>query len=460
MDAEMTKARTMLKPLHLLKSVAASLRNNPDYGGAIVVGYSVTLMQILLQIVLVPLYISTLGKFAFGALMVLLAYSNCSRLGLTWLSGRALRVLGSAYALGDRREYAHASNAFRIIYITYGVFAAALFLVVGLLLPTILVGVVPADQADPLRMAVVLIAVYIVGQNWLTAEVIVLAARKRQVLSQASLMISVAVFAILAIPVMLHGGNVGSIAACLVAGTIFSLIFCMFIAFQAKWADPQMSGLPRLNKIIAYVRPQAAAYAYYGFLSLLLQSDTLLVGILGGAEAAAHFVLVWKIAEVGILLLWRFCDILQPELIHMDLHGDHHRITRIYAKGIRILAVIGIVGGLGYALLGPTLVRLWVGVEVAPNDTLPFALAGGAILWLTIARLPSVLVFSLGRLKVLNAVTSVEVVARLVLTIMLFPVLSFMAPLVAINTTHLLGISHTYYRMGKLALVVKPGFSR
>ena len=55
-------------------------------------------------------------------------------------------------------------------------------------------------------------------------------------------------------------------------------------------------------------------------LMLTSQSDVLVVGWLGGAEVAARYVLIWKIAEVGVNALWRISEIMEPD---SGPHGCH-----------------------------------------------------------------------------------------------------------------------------------------
>jgi hypothetical protein len=200
--------------INVARLALTSLRNNPDYAGTIAVGYGMAAFQIMVQLVLLPLYITILGKFDFGVLMVLLAFANSARLGLSWLYGRMLRVLGKAYTHSDRTEYARASNVFRIVYIGYGLFAAAALCAIGLLMPTLLVGSFADGKEDMLRAAFLIMALYVALINWLTVEAALLTARKRQALSQVSQIVSLAVFVVLVVPVLLLGGGLDQVVIC------------------------------------------------------------------------------------------------------------------------------------------------------------------------------------------------------------------------------------------------------
>ncbi len=190
-------------------------------------------------------------------------------------------------------------------------------------------------------------------------------------------------------------------------------------------------------------------YFIYGMIFLVLQADIMIVGLLGGARAAAEFTLVWKIAEVLILALWRVSEHLKPVLVQMDVRGEADRLARVYRQGVWWLRAAALVTGLGYGLLGPWLVRLWVGAGNAPEDPIAYALAGAAIFWLGSARLPAVFAHALVRLRQLNAVAGLEVVAKLVLTVLLFPRFGILAPLIAISAVHLCGVAYAYPKLVK-----------
>jgi len=75
-------------------------------------------------------------------------------------------------------------------------------------------------------------------------------------------------------------------------------------------------------------------------------------------------------------------------------------------------------------------------------------LAGAAVVWVALARLPSILAYGLARLKLYNGVLFAEVVARVILTLSLYPHFGYLAPLVALNVVHVLGIAGAYQWVG------------
>jgi O-antigen/teichoic acid export membrane protein len=207
---------------------------------------------------------------------------------------------------------------------------------------------------------------------------------------------------------------------------------------------------PLISRLIG---PMGGGFLLYGIFLLLLQADVIIVGVLGGAEVAAQFVLVWKIAEVLILLIWKMPEHLIPYLIHLDAGGRRERLAEIYAQADKVLVGCSLIAGVGYAVWGGVLVEFWVGAGHAPDDAWAFALAGGAIFWLGIARLPAVFAYSLVRLRELNFVAGGETIGKLVLVLVSFPWLGYLAPLAALNVMHVAITARAYRRLRRLVAI-------
>jgi O-antigen/teichoic acid export membrane protein len=217
---------------------------------------------------------------------------------------------------------------------------------------------------------------------------------------------------------------------------------------SVPWIWPTRALQPLLHRFIGRL---GIAYFFYGVLFILLQTDVLVVGWLADPVVAGQYVLVWKIAEVIVLMLWRIPEHLQSEFIAMDAQGELDRLARVYSHGVWTVRALAFVASIGYAFMGPWLVRLWVGPEHAPTNRWAFALAGAAIFWLASARMPAVLAYASMRLKPLLRVAAIEVIGKLVLMFVLFPITGYLAPLVAINGVHLGGIAVAYAKLGRFA---------
>ena len=433
----------------MITDLIAKARNNPDYAGAVITGYGLMGLQVVVQIILVPLYLSALGKYQFGALMVLLSFIHVAGLGVTWMHGSILRVLGEAFAKGDRDDFSRCYGVTKLIFVGYGSLVA-LAMVAALGFQSFFFGEIPDQHRDSLGLSVLFAAAYFILLNDLSVEYVSQCSVKRQVRAILLPIVSVVTYAAAVVPWLLLGGGLSGVMGCFVIGAVVARIVA-WLAWQGNDVWPRRYWWRGdIRPLLArFSGPMGRGYFLYGVISLVLQADILIVGLLGGAKAAAEFTLVWKIAEFSILVLWRVSEYLKPELVQMDVRGEAERLARVYGQGVWWLRAAALVIGLGYGLLGPWLVQLWVGAGNAPQDPIAYALAGAAIFWLGSARLPAVFAHALVRLRQLNTVAGLEVVAKLVLTVLLFPRFGILAPLIAISAVHLCGIAYAYPRLVK-----------
>jgi O-antigen/teichoic acid export membrane protein len=196
---------------------------------------------------------------------------------------------------------------------------------------------------------------------------------------------------------------------------------------------------------------QGTAYQLFGMLTLSLQADILVVGLIGGSAVAAEFALVWKIAEITIQGLWRIPDVVQPRIIQLDTLGQVDALHRLLRRVDWLMLPAAAAAGIGYGLFGHRIIALWVGAEHAPQNILVYMLAGCAIFWLSLSRLPITAGYVTGRLRGLLPLMVTEVLGKIALTAAMIGSLGLLAPLIAINVVHALGVAYGYrYAMGRI----------
>ena len=408
-----------------------------EYPLSLLSGYLAMAGGIIAQVVLVPVYLRTLGAEGFGLLVLMLAMINYATIGVGWLNGGLQRILGEAFGTGNNAGFVQALDVGKIIYLAYG--AAAALLGIGI--------VAFLDRSQLPLGAAIVAGFFLVATYESAVERLALTAAARLAAVNLLQFSQVFVYAISVVFVLLAGGGLLGVFAC----QLGSVLFARFL-LPLCWRGTR----PIAKHMIGTLRPLLArltgrmggGYFLSGALFLTSQSDVLVIGWLGGAEAAARYVLLWKIAEVGVIALWRISESWSPILVRLDAMHEHTAIKRQYWHVAALLLVAAIPAGLAYALLGPWITMLWLGGEHAPKDQLGFVLAGTAIVWLGLARLPSILSYSFARFRVWTGIASVEVIARLALTVALYPRFGYLAPLVALNVVHLCGIAAAYQWAG------------
>ena len=104
------------------------------------------------------------------------------------------------------------------------------------------------------------------------------------------------------------------------------------------------------------------------------------------------------------------------------------------------------VSGWAALLAGHWLVELWVG-EHTPKGRWMYVLSGLALFFNAYARWPIAFAHALVKLKPLNRTALIETVAKLTLTVALFPYINIAAPIVAIVLIHSMYVMFSYQNL-------------
>jgi len=435
----------MTAPPSRLGALRAALLNNPDYAGAVLSGYAQMAVSALVNMALVPLYLATLGRAGFGFLMVLQGLAAYAAIATLWLTGALTRRLGEHATRGDRTAFARELAAGKRGSLCISLLLGAAGLGTAALWP----GLLGAEVArlPELWPGLVLFAAHFVLLWLFSIDRIALNQTGRQTAANLLTILALLVQGVLSALLLLgFGAGLAGATGALLAGTAAGQAGASLLARRngrhVRWLAAAPAGTGRALR--AMLDATGGGFVLYGLLSLTLQADTVIVGLAGGPLLAAEFALVWKIGELITQALWRLADALQPRLIALDVGADRAGLRRVLGRLDRMMLLAAAAAGLGYAGLGPTIVRLWVGAAQAPANHQPFLLAGGAIIWLSIARLPAAAAFVTLRLRVLNLVMAGELAAKLVLIGLLIGRLGAAAPLAATNLVHVLGAAIGY----------------
>jgi O-antigen/teichoic acid export membrane protein len=418
------------------------------YLGALSSSYLVMAASILVQIAFVPLYLKTFGEYQFGVLMVLLTFVNFAVIGIAWLSGGALRLLGECAGREDEKAFRRAFGLIKTIYVGYGLGLALLLGIIAVSFDQLLFSGGTKVDIRAAREALLLTGIYFSVFYVAGTDRLALTARKRQGAANMAQLAGLVAFAAGVTPWLLSGGDMPGVMAFQIVGALVSIFI------SRRLLNGELPGLKMhipLRRDADLLRRlggrTGAGFFLHGALVLALLADTALVGWLGGAKAAAEFFLVWKIAEVLVQLIWKLPEPLAPYFVQMDVRGEHAAMTHIARLGYALVGVVSLLAGVLYGLFGPVLVALWVGPDSAPNSPLGYALAGGAIFWLGISRLPVVLAGARIALRQLNLASGIELFGKLAFTLLMFPYLGFKSVLLGINLVHGLGVSLLYFRL-------------
>lgn len=416
---------------------------NRDYATALISGYGLMFVTMFVQLALVPIYLSYLGKEKFGILTMIMAANNYVAVGIGWLSGSMARVMAERAATGDSNGFAEAYAFSKIVYVAYALIALAVFWIIA---PWLLTDVL-ADLE--IRAAILLSCVLLLISYEYNSDRLAFVARHRQARANANEAVGQLIFAAgVGIGLMLDSGLPGVVGAQVVSMLCVRLLSWMhwrcddfglgwklrITGFRALWQ--RVSG--RVGR----------DYVVYGILLLTLQADALIVGWLAGPEVAANFYLLWRIPEVCILILSRIPGAYAPHIIAMDARSDHDAIRNGYRKGLTAILVFAGFAALAYGFAGHWILSLWV-ADNAPEGHWPYAIAAVAMFFIAVSRWPAEFAYALMNTKPLVKIVTLEVTLKLLLIWFLFGALGYIAPLVAISLVHAVGVFYLYIWLGK-----------
>jgi O-antigen/teichoic acid export membrane protein len=422
------------------------LSQNKNLASALGSSYGLMALTMGIQFVLVPLYLHSMGKETFGVLTMMLASISYGAIGITWLSGGMARILGERGATNDRAALAKAYSFSKWVFVGYAIITIAIF---WLIAPWVLTD---SLKKPDLRQALIFISIYFLLIYEYNTDRLTFNALCRQTAGNVIEAAGQVVFAASVAVGLYLGGGLVSVVIALIAGVITARSLAWMYWHRQNmalgWRWPYLlDAAPMWQRVSGRM---GRHYAIYGVLLLTLQADVLIVGWLAGPGGAAVYYLLWRIPEVCILLLGRIPGVFAPHLIQMDSRGETAQIHQAYHKGFRILMGLSALAGLGYGLLGNWFVNFWVGNN-APDGLTPYVLAGIALFFVSAIQWPASTAYALVNTGPLVKVTALYLAIKLGVFTLLFGKLDYLAPLVAIIASHVLGVFFFYFKVGKEA---------
>lgn len=418
-----------------------------DYSGAVLLSYCLTFTNAISQVLLIPMYIKYLGMTYYGTYILILSFINYIGIGSGFLSGGILRMASEQYASKDREGLRITYTVSKMFYLGYGLFAGILFALYATIIKRSLFFMTGTNGLIIIIETICLIVV----RYDLAIEYQMLVANKKQMVSNTFQIVFQVLYLMVTIPMLKwFSCNLETLLLvnCLsqFAVKLLILLYKREIGNTIELIKPSSVMKPTCKRLLG---SQGLGFFIYSIIILTSQADILIMGTIGNAEDVAIYSMTWKVAEMGIQLLWRIPEMMQPYIMQADALDDKDTIVRAYKKINRIMIGLSGIGALVFIFAGRFVIKLWMGQEYVEIDDVRLILTGMAIFWLGIERLPAILAYSTLRLKQLDTVAGIEIVIKVIAFVMLYPRVGIIAPLIAINIEHILGIAYSYYRLGR-----------
>jgi O-antigen/teichoic acid export membrane protein len=408
-----------------------------EYRLSLATSYVLMGATMLAHIILVPRYLAALGSDGFGVLVMILGLITYVAAAVGgWLNAGLQRILGVAFASKDCDGFAQSVDAAKVVFVGYSVAAALAGAIVGI------------SQGQIATSVIIAAGLFFVASQEFSVERLALTATGRLATSNSLQVIQLVLYVSTVIVALDLGWGLTGVFVCNLASVLVVRVLVLINVHvqRPRRRLPTYAALQGLLKKL--IGRMGGGYIIANVIAISSQSDVLVVGALGGAEAATRFVLIWKIAEFFVQIMWRIPEMATPILIRLDTLGSWLEIRQRYLNLISLTAALAIPGGFVYALAGPWMLRVWLGPDQAPENQLGFWLAGVGIISLALTRPPVVFAEALARLRLANIVAFCTLAVRLGLTVVLYPRFGYIAPLVALTVVYASGAFAAYLWVG------------
>jgi len=421
-----------------MQRINAIKSSNPGYLSALSSGYLLMAANLLVQFALTPFYLKYLGDRNFGLLMIILNMINFAAIGITWMSGGLVRVMGEYWSVSDLTGYRNAFVVGKYVFTLYALFAVS----IGLVAWSFSKGGVEGSLFTPVLLA----GLYLIMNYEAIPERQAFISSNYQAMGNLIELGRILLFAGLTYMLLPQLKDMSAIWIALLAGVLFQRIitaqYWRTVVGDIGWRKFTPAMKPIFKRLAGR---QGVGYVSYGALLLILQADTMIIGFIGGAEAAGKFVLLWKIPEAIGLLLWKIPSTIEPKVIHLDAAGEQRELRTMFVQGRRWFFGLVVLVSLLYMLTGHWITEIWVG-EHAPAEQWMYIAGGFALFFNAFARWPISFSYALIRLPALTKVALIEVLGKVVLMIILFPYLGIAAPIIALIIVHVAYVAWGYQK--------------
>ncbi len=429
----------------------------PRFLAGLTAGYLHLALAAAVQVVLIPFLLSRTGSETTGVYLLLVSVAQFVAVGIGWLSGAGVRVIGESQLErgGERvRELHHA------VFVGFAAYGAAVF--VGCLCaaafigPYWLSGVAPAIQHQT-RLAIVYVGAFVCINFAHQADLALLAAQFEQARANLYRVAQLVIYVLLAVPMMLLSARIDLLflAQALAASVCF--VLARLWLRSSGLLGPTQHTVPSWQFLRDLFVRVGRSYFLFGVAQFTLQlGDTLLTGAVLGPRAVAAYTVLAKVPDLLVIVCARISETLVPYLVRLDASTERRAsLVSLFLSTSRLQHTVGAIAGFAYAVAGPAVLDLWVGPENRPSGWLPYAVAGMSIFLQVINKHDAILHFACARVQRLLPIQFVEALGKMGLTLLLFGRYGFVAPLIAYVIMQALGVTW-WYRSSALGIVHVP----
>jgi O-antigen/teichoic acid export membrane protein len=335
--------------------------------------------------VLTPIFLNELGAKNFGIYTTIYTLSQYVAVGIGWMSGVAILVLGKYNAHGERDKLRAGTSIMNISYSLYGF----------ILFITTLSCAIFTKYNFEIEVSLVLLAFYFVTNYPLQAFLCNLTAINKQSIANLIRALQAFLFFIFTLLAVWYSKTIIApffaicITTCLIFG--YLLFFGYFKIQDIKNIDKEV--------ISEFFNKVGKWNFLYSFTLLSFGLDVVFLSYFGKAEYAAYYTVIWQIPNFLVLLLAKIPEVSQPYLVRMSTLNDNLVKKQVYLMQKTVVFAAALCIGVLYIYFGKAVIMLWTGLDI--SNEVYFLLASFAFVCMLIEKVDTAFVFSAGGYKFL-----------------------------------------------------------
>ena len=332
-------------------------------------------VQLLVQLVSVPVLVHSWGVAGYGAWVMLFSVPSLLAMADLGLTTAGSNAMTAAVAQGNRERAARIHMALRLITALTGLTLLALaVLFIFVTNPQSLDFGAALPRAAAQWTALVLC---LYGFLALVNGVTLGAFRAADAFASSGMIYQTVILveAAVALGVAMLGGEPLAVAgAYLAARLVGTLVMTLALRRTAPWLSATGWRID-LAEIRALVRPALAALVLPGAYAVAVQGSVVAIGAVAGPAAVPAFSVVRTLSRTALQFAFRFNVASMPRYTVHVAQGNRQRASQLVVLNLALAAALVIPAAVGLVVFGRPFIALWTGALLVPSWSLLIAMA-------------------------------------------------------------------------------------
>ena len=414
----------------LTDRISMIISHSKDYPKTIFNHYLNTFLYVLFQVLLIPIFLNTFESDKFAFLFFLIGMINFSSIGIGWLSSGLLKSFGENYS---NKNYKNVYSIYKIsilLTIVYSIFFIFCFIISILFIDKFNI------NKNDFYLSIFFVSLAIILKLLTNPDIQFLNSLEKQ--STPLKIDNIRLILIISGVIILkdYFSNVYEVLFLLTTSILINFFYLKvktrkFNIFKFKLK------INIIKDFRTLLGTRSIKYGIVGFFIIILQSDLIILGYLSSPDVIKKYIIVWKIPELIFLLLLKIPASLEPTIIKLAAKKKYKDIEEIHKSFYYYFFVVIFISIVVYYYISDFLIYLWLGTNFSLNST-ETILCCINVFFITSVRWNLAFLHALAKLDFLIKILLLEIILKISLIIIFIEKFSYMTPIYASTTCHIL----------------------